>query len=41
MLPLDSEIPPDLYAAVAEVLAFIYTLTIRQHGTWPLRRPRV
>ena len=30
MLPLGSEIPPDLYAAVAEVLAFIYTLTIKQ-----------
>jgi len=40
MLPLDSEIPPDLYAAVAEVLAFIYTLAIQQRGAGPLRRPR-
>jgi type III secretory pathway component EscU len=40
MLPLDPEIPPDLYAAVAEVLAFIYTLAIQQRGARPLRRPR-
>lgn len=39
MLPLESEIPPDLYAAVAEVLAFIYTLTIQQRGVKPLHRP--
>jgi flagellar biosynthesis protein len=32
MLPLGSEIPPDLYAAVAEVLAFIYNLTIQKRG---------
>lgn len=35
MLPLGSEIPPDLYAAVAEVLAFIYTLTIKRRGGAP------
>jgi flagellar biosynthesis protein len=40
MLPLGSEIPPELYATVAEVLAFIYTLTIRQRGIGPLRNPR-
>jgi flagellar biosynthesis protein len=41
MLPIDSAIPPELYTAVAEVLAFIYTLTVQQRGIGPLRRPRV
>jgi type III secretion system FlhB-like substrate exporter len=36
MLPLGSEIPPDLYAAVAEVLAFIYTLTVQKRASGPL-----
>ncbi|MGB9792654.1 MAG: EscU/YscU/HrcU family type III secretion system export apparatus switch protein, partial [Thermacetogeniaceae bacterium] len=30
-LPLDSEIPPELYQAVAEVLAFIYRLDREKH----------
>lgn len=35
MLPLGEEIPPDLYAAVAEVLAFVYGLSHRQPGIRP------
>lgn len=31
-LPLGAEIPPALYAAVAEVLAFVYRLTHRRPG---------
>jgi flagellar biosynthesis protein len=38
MLPLGSEIPSSLYVAVAEVLAFIYTLTIQQRGAKPLHQ---
>jgi type III secretion system FlhB-like substrate exporter len=41
MLPLESEIPPDLYAAAAEVLAFIYTLTVQQRGAGTFLRQRV
>ena len=37
MLPLGSEIPPDLYAAVAEVLAFIYTLTMQKRAAGHLQ----
>ncbi len=37
MLPLGSEIPPDLYAAVAEVLAFIYTLTMQKRASGSLQ----
>ncbi|MGD0153939.1 MAG: EscU/YscU/HrcU family type III secretion system export apparatus switch protein [Thermacetogeniaceae bacterium] len=32
MLPLGAEIPPELYAAVAEVLAFVYGLSHRKRG---------
>ena len=31
-LDLDTEIPPELYRAVAEVLVFIYRLNGRLHG---------
>jgi flagellar biosynthesis protein len=31
-LDLETEIPPELYRAVAEVLAFIYRLNGKRHG---------
>ena len=31
-LDLNQEIPPDVYRAVAEILAFIYRLSRRRHG---------
>jgi flagellar biosynthesis protein len=34
-LDLEQEIPPDVYRAVAEILAFVYRLSLQRAGTAP------